>query len=146
MKQFQNVIAGESRDALDGATSEVVNPSTGQAYATAPVSGAADVDAAYQAASKAFSTWGRTTPSERQKFLLDLADAIEERAEEFIAAEVENTGKPIALTRSEELPPAVDQLRFFAGAARVLEGRAAGSTSRVTPRGCAGNRSVSSVR
>ncbi|MBB2900498.1 betaine-aldehyde dehydrogenase [Kineococcus radiotolerans] len=126
MKQFQNVIAGASRDAADGATSEVVNPATGQVYATAPVSSAADVDAAYAAASDAFTSWRRTTPADRQKFLLDLADAIEDRAEEFIAAEVENTGKPVGLTRSEELPPAVDQLRFFAGAARVLEGRAAG--------------------
>ncbi|MGI4896459.1 MAG: gamma-aminobutyraldehyde dehydrogenase [Janthinobacterium lividum] len=121
-----NIIGGKAVPAADGRTTDVVNPSTGQVYATAPLSAAVDVDSAYSAAASAFTTWGRTTPSERQKFLLDLADAIEERAEEFIAAEVENTGKPIALTRSEELPPAVDQLRFFAGAARVLEGRAAG--------------------
>ncbi|WP_432525052.1 aldehyde dehydrogenase family protein, partial [Kineococcus sp. SYSU DK006] len=112
--------------AADGATTDVVDPASGQVYATAPLSGAADVDAAYAAASRAFTSWGRTTPAQRQGYLLALADAIEERAEEFIAAEVRNTGKPVALTRSEELPPAVDQLRFFAGAARVLEGRAAG--------------------
>ncbi|NAZ82827.1 aldehyde dehydrogenase family protein [Kineococcus sp. R8] len=123
---LSNIVGGEAVAAADGRTTDVVDPSNGSVYASAPLSGPADVDAAYGAAAKAFTSWGRTTPAERQKFLLDLADAIEERAEEFIAAEVRNTGKPIALTRSEELPPAVDQLRFFAGAARVLEGRAAG--------------------
>jgi len=123
---LSNIVGGEAVPAADGRTTDVVDPSNGTVYASAPLSGPADVDAAYGAAAKAFTSWGRTTPGERQKFLLDLADAIEERAEDFIAAEVRNTGKPIALTRSEELPPAVDQLRFFAGAARVLEGRAAG--------------------
>jgi len=123
---FLNFIDGQAVPAADGATTDVVNPATGAVYATAPKSSAADVDTAYAAASRAFTTWRRTTPSERQKHLLDLADAIEARAEEFVQAEVANTGKPVGLTRSEELPPAVDQLRFFAGAARVLEGRAAG--------------------
>jgi len=126
LRVLNNLINGEFTAAADGATSEVVNPSTGQAYATAPVSGTADLDAAYSAASSAFETWGRTTPSERQRALLKIADALEARADEFVAAESENTGKPLALTASEELPPAVDQLRFFAGAARVLEGRSAG--------------------
>jgi betaine-aldehyde dehydrogenase len=84
------------------------------------------VDAAYASASKAFGEWGQTTPSERQQALLKFADAIEKRADEFVKLESENTGKPHALTASEEIPPMVDQLRFFAGAARVLEGRAAG--------------------
>ncbi|NIZ91250.1 gamma-aminobutyraldehyde dehydrogenase [Kineococcus rubinsiae] len=123
---LSNIVGGEAVPAADGRTTDVVDPSNGTVYASAPLSGPADVDAAYGAAAKAFTSWGRTTPGERQKFLLDLADAIEERSEDFIAAEVRNTGKPVALTRSEELPPAVDQLRFFAGAARVLEGRAAG--------------------
>jgi len=126
MDTFLNVVDGKSVPAADGRTTDVVDPSTGKAYATAPLSSAEDVETAYGAARSAFSSWGRTTPSERQKMLLDLADAIEDRAEEFIAAEVRNTGKPVGLTRSEEIPPAVDQLRFFAGAARVLEGRAAG--------------------
>ncbi|MEZ0164445.1 gamma-aminobutyraldehyde dehydrogenase [Kineococcus sp. LSe6-4] len=126
MQTLSNVVGGQSVPAADGRTTEVVDPSTGTAYATAPLSSEQDVRSAYAAASGAFTSWGRTTPAERQKFLLDLADAIESRAEEFVAAEVRNTGKPVALTRSEELPPAVDQLRFFAGAARVLEGRAAG--------------------
>src|SRR6185503_16355691 len=90
------------------------------------VSSQADVDAAYAAAEKGFATWRDTTPSERQKALLQLADAIEARAEELVKLEAENTGKPHALTASEEIPPMVDQIRFFAGAARVLEGKAAG--------------------
>jgi betaine-aldehyde dehydrogenase len=126
VRSLQNFINGESVPAADGRTSEVVNPSTGQAYATAPVSSSRDLDRAFTAASSAFEAWGRTTPSERQRALLRIADALEARADEFVAAESENTGKPIALTASEELPPAVDQLRFFAGAARVLEGRSAG--------------------
>lgn len=126
LRKLRNYIAGEFRDAADGRTTEVVNPATGEAYATAPLSGPADVDAAMAAAAEAFPGWRDTTPAERQKALLKIADAFEERAEELIAAEVENTGKPIGLTRSEEIPPMVDQIRFFAGAARMLEGRSAG--------------------
>ena len=123
---LRNFIGGEFVDAADGKTADVVNPSTGEVFATAPVSAAGDLDAAYGAASAAFETWGRTTPAERQLALLKIADALESRADEFVRAESENTGKPLGLTASEELPPAVDQLRFFAGAARVLEGRSAG--------------------
>jgi len=126
LRRLRNYINGEFRDAADGRTTEVVNPATGEAYATAPLSGQADVDAAMAAAAAAFPAWRDTTPAERQKALLKIADAFEERAEELIAAEVENTGKPIGLTRSEEIPPMVDQIRFFAGAARLLEGRSAG--------------------
>ncbi|WP_405950877.1 gamma-aminobutyraldehyde dehydrogenase [Streptomyces prunicolor] len=126
LRRLRNYIDGEFRDAADGRTTEVVNPATGEAYATAPLSGAADVDAAMAAAAAAFPAWRDETPARRQKFLLDIATAFEERAEELIAAEVENTGKPIGLTRSEEIPPMVDQIRFFAGAARMLEGRSAG--------------------
>ncbi len=85
-----------------------------------------DVDAALKAASDAFETWRDTTPAQRQRALLKIADAVQARAEELVAAECRNTGKPIALTMSEELPPCVDELRFFAGAARILEGRSAG--------------------
>ncbi|WP_329349272.1 gamma-aminobutyraldehyde dehydrogenase [Streptomyces sp. NBC_01261] len=126
LRRLRNYIDGEFRDAADGRTTEVVNPAKGEAYATAPLSGAADVDAAMVAAAAAFPAWRDETPAKRQKFLLDIATAFEERAEELIAAEVENTGKPIGLTRSEEIPPMVDQIRFFAGAARMLEGRSAG--------------------
>ncbi len=125
-RQLRNFIDGAYRDAETDTRSDVVHPSTGQVVASAPVSSAADVDAAYAAAAKAFETWRDTTPSDRQKILLKVADAIEARAEEFVALEAQNTGKPLALTTSEEIPPMCDQLRFFAGAARVLEGRAAG--------------------
>ena len=123
---FRNLIDGRLVDAASGSTYDVVNPATGQGYATAPASGAEDVDRAFRAAEKAFETWGETTPAERQRAMLRIADALEERAAEFVKVECENTGKPIALTETEELPPSVDQLRFFAGAARVLEGRSAG--------------------
>ncbi|HEV7173673.1 gamma-aminobutyraldehyde dehydrogenase [Pedococcus sp.] len=125
-RQLRNFVDGGYADPRTDVTSEVVSPVTGQVVAQAPVSSEADVDHAYAAASKAFEEWGQTTPSERQQALLKFADAIESRADEFVKLEAENTGKPYALTASEELPPMVDQLRFFAGAARVLEGRAAG--------------------
>jgi betaine-aldehyde dehydrogenase len=126
MQQLKNFVDGEQDDRAPAATSEIVDPVTGETRAVAPVSTAEDVDRAVRAAATAFESWRDTTPSERQRALLRIADAIEERAEELIDAEVANTGKPRGLTRSEELPPAIDQIRFFAGAARVLEGRAAG--------------------
>ena len=124
MRTFRNFINGQHVDSLDGSTMPVINPATGQQYATAPKSSVADVDAAMDAAATAFETWKNTTPSERSLALYRIADAIEARAEEFIATEVENTGKPVSLTRSEEIPPMVDQIRFFAGAARMLDGKA----------------------
>jgi betaine-aldehyde dehydrogenase len=125
-RSLRNFIGGEYVDGRTDSRTDIVNPATGSVVATAPVSGQADVDAAYAAADSAFAQWGRTTPSERQQALLKIADAIESRADELIALESENTGKIHALTASEEIPPMVDQLRFFAGAARVLEGKAAG--------------------
>ncbi|WP_037913763.1 gamma-aminobutyraldehyde dehydrogenase [Actinacidiphila yeochonensis] len=126
LRTLHNYIDGAFRDAADGRTTEVVSPVTGRAYAVAPLSGQADVDAAMEAARAAFPGWRDTIPADRQKALLRIADAIEARADELVAAESENTGKPIALTASEEIPPMVDQIRFFAGAARMLEGRSAG--------------------
>ncbi|MFJ3728112.1 gamma-aminobutyraldehyde dehydrogenase [Streptomyces sp. NPDC090045] len=126
LRRLRNYIGGEFKDAVDGRTTEVVNPATGEVYATAPLSGQADVDAAMAAAAAAFPGWRDTTPAERQKALLKIADAFEARADELVVAESENTGKPLGLTASEELPPMVDQIRFFAGAARLLEGRSAG--------------------
>ena len=123
-RELRNFIGGEYVDPQTDARSDIVDPSTAKVVATAPVSSAADVDAAYRAAATAFETWGQTTPSERQQALLKLADVIEARADELVRLEAENTGKPYALTASEEIPPMVDQIRFFAGAARVLEGRA----------------------
>lgn len=122
----KNVINGERVDAADGRTSELVNPTTGEVFGTAPVSGPADVERAYAAAEAGFAVWRDSTPSERQKALLAIADALEAHGDELIAIESENTGKPIPVTASEELPPMIDQIRFFAGAARVLEGRSAG--------------------
>ncbi len=124
MKSFKNFINGEYVDASDGQTTVIIDPSTGQQYGEAALSGPADVDQAMKAAAQAFKSWGQTTPSERSLALYRIADAIEARADEIVAAEVQNTGKPIALTMSEEIPPMVDQIRFFAGAARMLEGKA----------------------
>jgi len=123
---IHNFVNGASVETREGRTSDLVDPTTGEVFAQAPVSDQADIDAAYAAAGKAFETWGNTTPAERQTALLKIADAIEAHAEELIALESQNTGKPLALVASEEIPPMVDQIRFFAGAARVLEGRAAG--------------------
>jgi betaine-aldehyde dehydrogenase len=122
---LRNFVDGEYREASSETRSDIVNPATGAVVATAPVSGQADVDAAYAAASRAFESWRDSTPAERQRMLLKIADAVEARADEFIRLEGEDTGKPYAVTASEEIPPMVDQIRFFAGAARVLEGRAA---------------------
>ena len=124
--ELHNVIGGESAPAADGRTSDIIDPSTGEVYASAPVSSDADIDRAMAAAAKGFEVWREKTPSERQLALFRFADAIEQRAKELVDIECKNTGKPVALTMSEEIPPMVDQIRFFAGAARNLEGRAAG--------------------
>ena len=130
MKKLQNFIDGKSVDGASGETTTLINPATGEAFATAPKSNAADVDKAMKAASDAFVDWRDSTPSERQRALLKIADAIEARADEFVSIESENCGKPVGLTASEEVPPMVDQIRFFAGAARNLEGKSAGEYMR----------------
>ena len=130
-KELLNFVNGEFVPAQSGQTTDVINPSTGEVYATSPLSGPEDVDAALQAAQTAFDeVWRDTTPSERMGYLLRMADAIEQNAEKLVGVEAENTGKPKGLTMREELPPMVDQIRFFAGAARVLEGRATGEYMR----------------
>jgi len=121
-----NVIGGERVESVGGQVSDLVNPTTGEVFATAVVSTPEDVDHAYRVADEAFGTWRDSTPSERQAALLAIADALESHADELVALESENTGKPVAVTMSEEIPPMIDQIRFFAGAARVLEGRASG--------------------
>ncbi|MCE7079990.1 gamma-aminobutyraldehyde dehydrogenase [Streptomyces sp. ST2-7A] len=126
LRRLRNHIDGEFRDAADGRTTEVVDPATGTAFAVAPLSGAGDVDAAMTAAANAFPGWRDTTPAARQLALLRIADAFERRADELLAVECENTGKPLELTRQEELPMMLEQIRFFAGAARMLEGKSAG--------------------
>ncbi|MGH8996776.1 MAG: gamma-aminobutyraldehyde dehydrogenase [Acidimicrobiales bacterium] len=118
-------MGGEPVDTASRATAPIVDPSTGETIAAAPVSAADDVERALSVARDAFSSWRRSTPSERSLALLKTADAIEVRADELVRVECENTGKPFGLTMSEEIPPMVDQIRFFAGAARLLEGRAA---------------------
>ena len=124
LRRLRNFVNGDYTDGAEGRTSELIDPTTGEAFAEAPVSGAADLDGAFGAAAKAFESWGDTTPSERSLALFRMADAIEARAEDLVAAESQNCGKPLALTMSEEIPMLVDHIRFFAGAARVLEGRA----------------------
>lgn len=124
---LKNLIDGELVDAADGQTSPVINPSTGEEIGQAPASSQADVDRAVAAARKAYDGgWSTSTPGERALALLRLADAIEERADEFAALESENAGKPLAAVRDDEVGAMADQIRFFAGAARCMEGKAAG--------------------
>ena len=119
---FKNMIGGEFVDPAEGKTEDVVNPATGEVIAHSPLSTEEDVDRAVKAARGAFETWQYTTPSERQELLLKLADAFQERAEEITDWETRDAGKPRQVTFDEEIPPMVDQLRFFAGAARTMEG------------------------
>lgn len=130
MRQIENFINNERVAPKSGKWSALVNPVNGEQFAEAALSDGRDIDAAMSAAENAFAQWRNSTPSERSLALIRIADAVEKRAEELIAAEVENTGKPIGLTRSEEIPPMVDQIRFFAGAARMLEGKSAGEYMR----------------
>ena len=125
MKTLQNFVNGKKLSASSDKLQDLINPSTGQVFAKAPVSNAADVDKAMKAAASAFEIWKESTPGERQKAINKIADAIEDRSEELIGIESENTGKPIAVTRAEEIGPMLDQIRFFAGAARNLEGKSA---------------------
>jgi len=126
MKTFNNYINGKEVAAQDGRTTPVIDPVTGKQYATAALSGPADVDSAMKAAADAFESWKHSTPSMRQKAINDIADAMLANITELIEAEIENTGKPRSITFSEEVPPMMDQIRFFAGAARMLEGKSAG--------------------
>ncbi|WP_319453751.1 MULTISPECIES: gamma-aminobutyraldehyde dehydrogenase [unclassified Mycobacterium] len=121
-------VAGEAVPAIDGATEPVVDPATGEQFATVSRGAAADVDKAVAAAEQAFDAWAATTPGDRAALLLKLADRLEAHAEEFAQLESRNVGKPIGVAR-DEVPFGVDNMRFFAGAARVLEGRAAGEYS-----------------
>src|SRR5437764_2566734 len=123
---LQNFIDSEPVDPAEGQTEPILNPASGEVIANAPVSTEADVDRAVKAARAAFEGWATTTPGERANALLKLADAIEEHAEEISELESDNAGKPINAFREDEIPFMVDNLRFFAGAGRCLEGRAAG--------------------
>ncbi len=126
MTVFGNFVDGKQCQAADGRVLDVVDPTTGEVYATSPLSGQADVDAAVDAAAGAFDSWRWTTPADRQRALLRIADAIDARAADLVDAECRDTGKPRERTADEEIAPCADYFRFFAGAARVLEGRSAG--------------------
>ncbi|PXA70615.1 gamma-aminobutyraldehyde dehydrogenase [Cryobacterium arcticum] len=126
MSALRNFINGEHVESTAESTIDLIDPATEQSYGTSPVSNAADVDTAYRAAAAAFEGWGESTPAERQLALFRIADAIEARAEEFADAESQDTGKPRGTLVDDEILVSVDQIRFFAGAARVLEGRSGG--------------------
>jgi betaine-aldehyde dehydrogenase len=124
--KLQNFIDGQFVDPAEGRTEEVLNPATGEAIAEAPLSTEEDVNRAVAAAKRAFEGYAKTTPGDRALMLLKLADAIEERADEIADLESANAGKPRHAFYDDEIPSMVDNLRFFAGAARVMEGKAAG--------------------
>jgi 1-pyrroline dehydrogenase len=127
--QHKNFVGGEFVEAVEGGTAEIINPSTGETIAEVPNGTQADVDRAVEAAKRAWPEWRDTTPQERAELLLKLADAIESHADELARVESQNVGKPLAYAR-DEIPVCSDNLRFFAGAARILEGRAAGEYMR----------------
>jgi betaine-aldehyde dehydrogenase len=121
---IRNFINGEFVAARADSSFELVDPATEGVYGSSPVSGSADVDAAFSAAAAAFEEWGETTPAERQLALFRIADAMEARADEFADLESQDTGKPRASLVADEIMLSVDQLRFFAGEARHLSGMA----------------------
>jgi betaine-aldehyde dehydrogenase len=123
---LKNFVDGAFVDPADGRTSPVLNPATGEEIAQAPDSGQEDIDRAVGAARAAFGAWSTTTPSDRSLALLKLADALEEHGDEIAELESANAGKPLQAVKDDEIPAMVDNLRFFAGAARVPEGKAAG--------------------
>jgi 1-pyrroline dehydrogenase len=129
VSKHQNFVGGKWVDSAEGGTAEVLNPATGEVIAEVPEGTQADVDRAVEAAKTALPEWLETTPQERSELLLRLADALEANAEELAGLESRNVGKPLPAAR-DEIPVSVDNLRFFAGAARLLEGRSAGEYMR----------------
>jgi 1-pyrroline dehydrogenase len=129
VEQHKNLVGGEWVESASGETMEVLNPATGETIAEVPRANAEDVDRAVQAAKKALPEWLETTPGERAELLLKLAAAIDEHTEELAELESRNVGKPLSYAR-DEMPVCADNIRFFAGAARVLEGRSAGEYMR----------------
>jgi betaine-aldehyde dehydrogenase len=126
VRTLRNFIDGQFAEPAEGRTEPILNPATGEPIAEAPVSTAEDVDRAVGAARRAFPEWANATPGERSLALLRLADAIEQHADELAELEATNAGKPLEAVRSDEIPVVADNLRFFAGAARILEGKSAG--------------------
>jgi 1-pyrroline dehydrogenase len=129
VSQHKNLVGGELVDAVEGGTMEVLNPATAQPIAEVPRGTQADVDRAVEAAKRALPAWLETTPQERSELLLGLAAVIERNADELAELESRNVGKPLAYAR-DEMPVCADNLRFFAGAARILEGRSTGEYMR----------------
>jgi 1-pyrroline dehydrogenase len=125
VQQFQNFVGGEWVDAAEGGTAEIVNPATGETIAEVPEGTQADVDRAVEAARKAWPEWRDATPAERAEVLLKLADLLDQHTDELAELESRNVGKPLAMAK-DELPVCSDNIRFFAGAARILEGRSTG--------------------
>jgi 1-pyrroline dehydrogenase len=125
VQQLRNLVGGEWVDAVEGGTAEIINPASGETIGEVPEGTQADVDRAVEAAAKAWAEWREVTPAERAELLLKLADVIDEHTEELAQIESQNVGKPLAAAR-DEMPVCADNLRFFAGAARILEGRATG--------------------
>ena len=123
---LKNFVNGAYSEAKGSGALPLIDPATEEVYAHAPISDAADIDSAYRAAEAAFELWGDTTPGERQLALFRIADEIEKRADEFADLESQDTGKPRASLVEDEIMVSVDQIRFFAGAARNLEGKGAG--------------------
>ena len=122
---LQNFIGGRRVPVNGAGRMPLIDPATEETYGELPVSDATDVDAAYAAAAAAFPIWRDTTPADRQLALFRIADEMQARAEEFADLESKDTGKPRASLVAAEILQSIDQLRFFAGAARRLEGRAA---------------------
>ena len=129
VSQHKNFVGGDWVDAAEGGTAEIINPATGETIAEVPDGSQADVDRAVEAAKRALPEWLETTPQERSEMLLKLADAIESHTDELARVESQNVGKPLSYAK-DEMPVSADNLRFFAGAARTLEGRAAGEYMR----------------
>jgi 1-pyrroline dehydrogenase len=123
-KTYQQFIGGDFVDAADGRTAEVVNPANDQVIANVPASSQEDVDRAVNAAETAFESWKKTTPQDRSMLLLKIADALEAKADELGRLESANAGKPVGAA-IDEMTTSVDLFRFFAGAARVMDGLAA---------------------
>ncbi|GAP56167.1 gamma-aminobutyraldehyde dehydrogenase [Arthrobacter sp. Hiyo6] len=142
VQTLQNFINGEFVTPAGTGMLPIVNPTNGEVVAQSPISVQADVDAAMAAAKNAFKTWKHVTPGQRQLMLLKLADAVEANSDELVEAQHRNTGQVRSLIASEEVAAGADQLRFFAGAARILEANRPGNTSRATPPTSAANPSA----
>jgi aminobutyraldehyde dehydrogenase len=129
VSSYKNIVGGEWVDSASGETMEVLNPATGETIAEVPRGTADDIGRAVDAAKQALPEWLETTPGERAEALLKLADLLDEHAEELAQLESTNVGKPLPAAR-DEMPVSSDNIRFFAGAARLLEGKSAGEYMR----------------